>query len=103
MTLEGELFNRSEFFDEVDLDAALARFEELSRPARQLQNTASRANARLIAYVNAREWDAAASILADGHYSDDRRRVTGAGIRRGPDADIENFRVVADLGANITV
>ena len=103
LALEGDKFSRSELFDEGDLDAAIARFDQLSRPASQLENAASRANARLIAYVNAREWDAAASLLADDHYSDDRRRVTGAGIRRGPDADIENFRVVADLGANITL
>jgi hypothetical protein len=31
-TVEGDLINRSEFFDEEDIDAALARFEELSRP-----------------------------------------------------------------------
>ena len=102
-TVEGDMVNRCEVFDEAAIDDAIARFEELSRPAPRLENTASRANARLIAYVNARDWDSAASILADDHYSDDRRRVTGAGIRRGRDADIENFRVVADLGANITV
>ena len=103
LAVEGDMFSRSELFDEADLDTAIARFEQLSGPATRLENTASRANARLIAYVNARDWDAAASILADDHYSDDRRRVTGAGTRRGRDADIENFRVVADLGANITV
>ena len=103
VTVDGDLVNRTEFFDETDLDAAVARFDQLSQSARPLENTASRANARLIAYANARDWDAATSILAEDHYSDDRRRVTGAGIRRGPDADIEQFRVVADLGANITV
>ena len=103
LTVDGDLISRFEVFDEIDLSAALARFDQLSRPTPRLENTASRANARLIAYVNARDWDSAASILAADHYSDDRRRVTGAGIRRGPDADIENFRVVADLGANITV
>ncbi|MGO9155528.1 AAA family ATPase, partial [Mycobacterium sp.] len=102
ITVEGDLFNRSEMFDEADLDAAIARFEQLSRPAPRLENTASRANARFVACVTARLWDAIAPILADDHYSDDRRRVTGAGIRRGRDADIENIRVVADLGANIT-
>ena len=102
-TVEGDLVNRCEVFDEAAIDDAIARFEELSRPAPRLENTASRANARYIAYVNARDWDAAASILADDYYSDDRRRVTGAGTRRGRDADIENMRVVADLGANITV
>jgi hypothetical protein len=33
MTVEGDQFNRCELFDEVDLDAALARFDELNRPA----------------------------------------------------------------------
>ncbi len=103
LAVESDMISRSELFDEADLDTAIARFNQLSQPAPRLENTASRANARLIAYVNARDWDSAASILADDHYSDDRRRVTGAGTRRGPDADIENFRVVADLGANITV
>ena len=44
-----------------------------------------------------------ASILADDFCSNDRRRVTGAGTRRGRDAEIENMRVVADLGAKFTV
>jgi class 3 adenylate cyclase len=103
VTVEGDMVSRCEVFDEADLDAAIARFEQLSRSAPWLENTASRANARFIACVNARDWDAIASILAHDHYSDDRRRVTGAGIRRGRDADIENVRVVADLGANTTV
>ena len=30
-TVEGDLINRVEVFDEADLDAALARFEELHR------------------------------------------------------------------------
>ena len=34
MTVEGDLINRGEIFDEADLDAALARFEELSRQRR---------------------------------------------------------------------
>ena len=43
MTVEGGLINRAEFFDETDLDAALAKFEQLSRPAPQLENAASQA------------------------------------------------------------
>ena len=31
-TVEGDLINRCEMFDEADLDAALARFDELSPP-----------------------------------------------------------------------
>ena len=32
-TYEGDKINRCELFDEADLDAALARFDELDRPA----------------------------------------------------------------------
>ncbi len=32
-TIEGDLISRCEMFDEADLDAALARFDELTRPA----------------------------------------------------------------------
>ena len=39
--VDGDLINRYEIFDEDDLEAALARFEELSRPAPRLENTAS--------------------------------------------------------------
>ena len=39
--IEGDMVNRCEVFDEADLDAAIARFEELSRPAPRLENTAS--------------------------------------------------------------
>ena len=41
LTVEGDLVSRSEFFDEADLDAALARFDELSRPTPKLENAAS--------------------------------------------------------------
>ena len=47
LTVEGDLVNRCEIFDEADLDAALARFDELSRPAPRLENTASRGNRTL--------------------------------------------------------
>ena len=103
LTVEGDLINRGEFFDEEDLDAAISRFDQLSLPTPRLENMASRANARFLACVTARDWDAVASILADDFSSDDRRRVTGAGTRRGRDAEIENMRVVADLGAKFTV
>ena len=33
LTVEGDLINRCELFDETDLDAALARFDELDRSA----------------------------------------------------------------------
>jgi hypothetical protein len=34
-TVDGDLVSRYEFFDETDLDAALARFDELSQPGRE--------------------------------------------------------------------
>ena len=57
LTVEGELINRCEVFDEADLDAALARFDQLSHPAPRLENTASRVNERLWTYFAARDWD----------------------------------------------
>ena len=41
-TVEGGLLNHSERFDESDLDSALARFDELTRPTPRLENAATR-------------------------------------------------------------
>jgi len=99
--VEGDLISRAEIFDEADLDAALARFDELTGPAPRPENAASRANARFIAYFADRDWEGVASVLAEDHCSDDRRRVVGAGLRSGRDADIENLRAIADLGGSM--
>jgi hypothetical protein len=32
LTMDGDMISRLEVFDETDLDAALARFDELNRP-----------------------------------------------------------------------
>ena len=56
-TIDGDLINRSELFDEDDLDAALARFDELSRPAPRLENAASRVLSAILASFAARDWD----------------------------------------------
>ena len=96
-TVEGDLFNRYEIFDEADLDAALARFEELQPQAPRLENAASQALARFRAHFAAGDWDAMAEILADNYSSDDRRRVVGAGVRHGRDAQIADMRAIADL------
>jgi hypothetical protein len=86
LTVDGDRFNRSELYDEADLDAALARFDELSRPARLLENTATRVNGRAETYFAARDWNAVATVLAPDICSDDRRRVVGGGLLRGRDA-----------------
>lgn len=98
MTLDGEQFNRSEMFDEADLDTALARFDELSRPAPQLENAASRAYDRFNRAFNLRDWAAVSDLLADQTSTDDRRHVINAGIRRGRDAALAETRAVADAG-----
>jgi hypothetical protein len=103
LIVEGDLINRSELFDEADLDAALARFDELRRPAPRLENSASQVYDRLNGYFADRDWAAAAESMAKDMFDDDRRRVVNAGIRRGRDAVIANLRTAADLGAkNIT-
>ena len=81
-----------------DLDVALARFEELSRPAPRLENAATRVGDRFLARFAARDWDAMAEMLVADHSSDDRRRVVNAGIRRGRDAEIQNWRAMVDIG-----
>jgi hypothetical protein len=96
MTVDGELLDRSEVFDEADLDGALARFEELCRPTPRLENSASRVDDRFVACLRARDWVAMADILTDDTFLDDRRRVVGIGVRQGRDVQIADFRAAAD-------
>jgi class 3 adenylate cyclase len=98
LTVEGDRFNRSELFDDSDLDAALARFDELSRPAPQPENAASRTFVRFNAYLAVRDWDAMAELIADDACNDDRRHVVSGGIQRGRDAQLANLRAVIDVG-----
>ena len=98
VTFEGDLMNRSELFDEADLDAAFARFDELSRPAPRLENAAWRVHERLNAYFAARDWAAITDILAADLVTEDRRRVVNAGIRHGRDAYIAELRSIVEVG-----
>jgi class 3 adenylate cyclase len=101
-TVEGELVNHCEIFDEADLDAALAKFDELSRPAPQLENAATQVTERFLGHFAAHDWDAMAEILADNFSNHDRRPVVGSGVRHGRDAQIADMRAIADLGiANV--
>ncbi|MDQ1493581.1 MAG: hypothetical protein QOG69_64, partial [Actinomycetota bacterium] len=97
-TVSGDMVNRSELFDEADLDAALAKFDQLSRPAPRLENAASQAVERYLAHFAAREWDELAKVLAADISVDDRRRVVNAGIKHGRDAEIANLRAFVDVG-----
>ena len=61
LTVEGDLMNRSELFDEADLDAALARFDELSSSRRRGWRTRQRRGSNASgSYFEARDWDAIA-------------------------------------------
>ncbi len=86
LAVEGDQINRMEFFDEADIDAAIASFDELNPPRPRLRNAASRVAERIWTYFAARDWDVAGETLTDDTLVDDRRRVVNAGIRRGRDA-----------------
>ncbi len=88
MTVEGELIDRAEIFDEADLDAALTKFEELSRPAPRLENAASRVDKRFQACFAARDWDVMAEMLSGDFSTEDRRRVVNMGKSDGRDAEL---------------
>ena len=85
---EGDLVSRFEIFDEADLDAALARFDELHPQAPRLENAASQLGERQLAHFAARDWAAMTELLADDTSTDDRRRVVNAGNQHGRDVDV---------------
>ena len=99
-TVEGDLLSRCEAFDETDLDAALARFEELHPPTPRLENAASQVAKRFWGYFVARDWDGMAVLIADDVATEDRRRVVSAGSWQGRDFDLASMRATADIGAS---
>ncbi|HXO80970.1 MAG TPA: hypothetical protein VN856_13895 [Mycobacterium sp.] len=99
LTVEGDRIDRCEVFDESDLDAAVARFEELQPHAQRLENAASRMIERFQEYFAARNWAAVAENSAHAIFTDDRRSVVSSGILHGRDIDVANIRAIADLGA----
>ena len=86
LTVDGDLINRIELFDEADVDAAIARFDELTATTPQVENSATWAWARLINALNRRDVDGfLAGVTADGHLDDRRkglRAVMEGGERR---------------------
>ena len=91
---------RLEVYEEDDLDAALARFEELRPQAPRPENTAGRRLERDQACFSAPDWTAMAELLADHIGLDDRRRVVNAGVRRGRDVHIADMRAAIEVGAD---
>jgi hypothetical protein len=97
-TVDGDLMDRNEMFDEADIDAALARFDELSRPVPQLENAASQVLERLLAHFAIRDWNVIAERIRGDFSIDDRRRIVNGGVRHSRDAEIEDLRAAADVG-----
>ena len=103
LTVEGDQVGRCELFDEADLDAANARFEELHPARRRLDNAAHRLVERCFACAAAGDWAAVSDILADDILSDDRRRAVNFGQSRGRDAVAANLRRALDLGDKLDI
>ncbi|OBA59910.1 regulator [Mycobacterium sp. 1100029.7] len=103
LTIDGDLITRCEVFAETDLDAAIARFDELSRPTQRLKNAASRIYEQLWAAIGTQDWATVSTILAEDIRQDDRRRMVGRVVRHGRDSEIENLRALADLGVDHTL
>ncbi|MDT7736533.1 MAG: hypothetical protein QOE12_3707, partial [Mycobacterium sp.] len=102
-SVNGDMLNRCEFFDEADIDLAITRFEELSRPTPRLENAASRMGDRFLAHFAAGDWDAIAEIFAENMSNEDRRRLVSTGVFNGRDAQMGNMRAVAELwSTNVT-
>ena len=88
LKFDGDAINRCELFDEADIDAALARFDELTPSAPRLENAATRANTLIADAFNRREINGYLSAFdANAHY-DDRRK----GLRSDGPVDSEFVR-----------
>ena len=102
-TVDGELVSRTEVFDEEDLEAALARFDQLSQPTPRLENAAGQGQRALQANVSGPRLGPWPKDTGGRISSDDRRRVVGAGIRQGamPRSRISGRSLKS--GANMTL
>jgi hypothetical protein len=74
LTVDGDRVDRCELFDEADLDAALAKFDELHRPAPLLDNAATRTWARSIDAFNRRDMDDYLALMTPDSRLEDRRK-----------------------------
>jgi class 3 adenylate cyclase/tetratricopeptide (TPR) repeat protein len=114
---------RLESYEGEDLDAALARLEELgatagppARPGRlasptpgaavspaglRPENTASRAARMLAELLSQGARGSLSERISDRFVRDDRRHVTGHGVVPGKQAMVENLSAFIDLGAAV--
>jgi hypothetical protein len=73
-TVDGDLPNRCEMFEESALDAALARFDELSQPGPRFENDATRACASVVDAFNRRDMDGLLALGSVNSRFEDRRK-----------------------------
>ena len=85
-------------FDEADIDAAIAKFDELARRHRGWKTRQAKWPSGSGHSYEARDWDAMGEILADDIAINDRRPLVNFGLRQGPDSVIEIMRAAADVG-----
>ena len=87
VTIDGDLANRGELFDEAQIDAALARFDELNRQAKpSLDNAATpRRGSELVEVYNRHDIDGwLALTTTDGRVEDRRKGLRFFHIGIGP-------------------
>ena len=96
--VDGDLINRFELFDEADIDAAIARFDELNGQRRGWKTRQRGVLERLEACFAARDWAAIAAILADEYLRG--RSPAGRELRDPPgrDAEIASVQAIAEVG-----
>ncbi len=91
---------RMEYFPLDQVDEALARLGELTEPTTQPgQNLAAQTTARINDCVVRRDWETLETLLTEGSVFDDRRAGVSATLV-GTEAQLANFRAVADVGAD---
>ncbi|WP_267887329.1 BTAD domain-containing putative transcriptional regulator [Mycolicibacterium brisbanense] len=98
LTIDGDRLSRIELFDEADLGAALAQFDQLTRPTPKLENAATRTYERIKDCYTSGNWAALAEMLAENVSNDDRRLVVNAGVQCGRDAVISEMSGIAGVG-----
>ena len=102
-TFEGDLVSRYEVFEDSELEAALARFDELSRTTTRLENAAAHIYAQNLSYCATRNWDALAAHVSDIYVGIDRRRVVKGETQHGRDAVITELKAGAEVGFTISM
>ena len=96
-TLDGDLINRGEIFEEADLDTALARFDELAELKPRLENEATRIGAQLADAYNRRDLDAYLSLASPDGLFIDRRQ----GLHSELEASLrQNLQAVLEVSPN---